>query len=124
MLKLGERLSWIQNELPNWETEFKNEKIWHTTLKAVSGDFPVRIELLYSPLYENFTHGSEITLQAFMMLCKHGLPLAIPTIIQDADSRAKISTSELDSVIDQISILLGIPKEHLKKRRSYTLSLD
>ncbi len=57
------------------------------------------------------------------MLSNHGLPVALPTVILEADERARLSISHLEAVIDQISISLGIPKEQIRKRRSFSSNI-
>jgi hypothetical protein len=84
----------------------------------------MRLEVVYSTQLNEIDKLVDIALGAYNYLCNHGLPIAVPTIISDADSRARLSHFHLESVVDQIALTLGIPKDHLRKRRSFHMTLE
>ncbi|OLS20235.1 MAG: hypothetical protein HeimC2_37980 [Candidatus Heimdallarchaeota archaeon LC_2] len=113
------RTAWLRSETPSWINFGSRPEIWTCLAKPLVDDSAIRLEVLYMDQFVEFEKLIEIALGAYNYLCNHGLPIAIPTIIMDADDRAKLSQLHLETIIDQISITLGIPKDHLRKRRNY-----
>ena len=124
ILSTNERTAWYKMDLPSWINSPNKIEIWTCLVKPITDDQPVRLELSVPSSWHNIEQFQDIALGAFSILCNHGLPLAIPTIILEADERTKMNNEHLQTVIDQISISLGIPKEKLRKRRYFTKSLD
>jgi hypothetical protein len=123
LLEKDERLAWLEYDTPLWLPASKQSKVWATMLRPVVEDSPVRLEILVGEDEDRARAASEIALGSVVRLCQHGLPLAIPTIILEADERTKLSQEQLDLVLDQISLSLGIPKDQLRKRRYFTSGL-
>ena len=126
LLQIHERTAWVEEIPPKWLMQ-SSMVIQSCLIKPIADDQPIRIEILCRQDNEQtslITNQSiNIALGALSVLCNHGLPLAIPSIILEADDRTRLSQSDLESVIDQISISLGIPKEHVRKRRSFRSSV-
>jgi len=123
LLQQGERTAWCQTPLPSWLELEEDTEIRMTLAKPVEEDQPVKLECIINPHDQTMIDACEIGLSALQILSNHGLPLALPTVILEADERTKLNADHLDAVIDQISMTLGIPREQLRKRRYFTSSL-
>lgn len=124
ILDSGSRTAWLRTHTPGWLNIGSQAEIWSCLARPISDDMAMRLEVLFSEQLIEFDKMINIALGAYNYLCNHGLPIAIPTIISDADSRAKLTHLHLESIVDQISIHLGIPKNHLRKRRSFHMTLE
>ncbi|MCY3413288.1 MAG: DNA double-strand break repair nuclease NurA [Candidatus Heimdallarchaeota archaeon] len=121
ILEAGERTSWHIIEGPKWVSPKYPFKIISSLVKLVAEDLPIKIEIIYNKQFES---SMTIVLGALATLSQHGLPLAIPTIILEADERVKLKGEDLDRVLTEISIAFNIPTSELRKRRNFTSSLD
>ncbi len=123
ILQQGQRTSWVELSKPSW-MERDDIFLQTTLIKILSSDEPLRLEVL-SETDADYVDGSKrIALAALNILTNHGMPLALPTVILEADERTKLSSAHLDEIIDQISLTLGIPREQLRKRRHFHSSLS
>lgn len=124
ILDSGYRTAWLRSPTPKWLNVSSQAEIWSCLARPISEDVAMRLEILFSDQLIEIDKLINIALGAYNYLCNHGLPIAIPTIISDADSRAKLTHLHLETVVDQIAITLGIPKDHLRKRRSFHTTLN
>ncbi|MHA2253004.1 MAG: hypothetical protein ACXAD7_21755 [Candidatus Kariarchaeaceae archaeon] len=123
ILNKGERTAWISSYPPSWLSSMYKTEVWSCMVRPIIEDDPIRIEVLVNTNDENLLQSIDIALGSLSLLTNHGLPIAIPTVILEADDRAKLSNDHLETVVDQLSISLGIPKDHLRKRRAFASTL-
>ncbi|MHA2031118.1 MAG: DNA double-strand break repair nuclease NurA, partial [Candidatus Kariarchaeaceae archaeon] len=124
ILDVGHRTAWLRSYTPGWLNIGNKVEIWSCLARPILDDISMRLEVVYSTQLNEIDKLVDIALGAYNYLCNHGLPIAVPTIISDADSRARLSHFHLESVVDQIALTLGIPKDHLRKRRSFHMTLE
>lgn len=118
ILQEGERTAWLKGKKPNWITSEIPFEILETMVRPISQDVPIKFEVIsFLRLKQNL----EIALSSLYILCKHGLPIAIPTIILEADERTKLSSHYLDNILQIISTSFGISIDELRKRRNFRI---
>ncbi|MDH5401927.1 MAG: DNA double-strand break repair nuclease NurA [Candidatus Heimdallarchaeota archaeon] len=115
------RTAWLKSSLPKWVSG-GDKFILASYVKAAHFDFPIRFEVLSDGTM--VPEKLQLAISALLVLTNHGLPSAIPTIIIEADDRAKLTQHHLEMVLDQISIQLDIPLEILRKRRHFYSQLS
>lgn len=119
LLDEGQRTAWYQITTPRWIPTGLHIEYWTSLLSIHRDDFPVKVEVIcYKE--EWFGDALNTALRALTTLTQHGLPLNLPTIILEADERTKIHQNYLNELLEQLSVMLGIPVSQLKKRRTFT----
>ncbi|MBN2229885.1 MAG: DNA double-strand break repair nuclease NurA [Candidatus Thorarchaeota archaeon] len=101
------------DDLSNWASS-----IWVTYLKTARDDLPLRIELLSANNPENDISKIDRALSVILPLSWQHPEYGIPAPILEADTRARISSSETQLVIDRLMALSGLTYTTLEKRRS------
>ncbi|MHA2091763.1 MAG: DNA double-strand break repair nuclease NurA [Candidatus Kariarchaeaceae archaeon] len=123
LLKVNQRTAWMQSSIPDWLPRNPRIGIRSCLVRPLQEDTPIRLEIVHQDL-NWMNHAISIALGSLVVLAKHGMPIAIPTVILEADDRARLSAVHLENTIDQISLELGIPKHQLRKRRVFRESLE
>jgi hypothetical protein len=104
------------NTLSSDLSSFVNS-IWITYLKTARDDLPLRIEVLVKDS-ENGIHELNRALSAILPLSWQHPEYGIPSPILEADTRARISSNEVQLIIDRLMALSGLTYASLEKRRS------
>lgn len=118
----SQRTAWLRQLAPEWISSKSSFSIWSSLVRPIKEDVPIKIEILMEDGSKG--EGLDIALGALSVLSKHGLPIAIPTIIQEADNRVRLSSDHLDHIINEISLAIGISRDELRKRRKFRSTLD
>ena len=121
ILDEGERTAWHVLNSPSYhelELEFRM-----TLARPLAEDDAIRLEVIYQ---RNSWLDSKLNLalQSFYLLCQHGLPVSLPSVLLETDKRVKLGKKHIEDVINNISIEFGIPIAKLKKRRSFASVLN
>ncbi len=116
ILHEGERTAWLRSHPPKWVSLKHPFEIWSTMVKPIKEDQAIKIEIIK---FNDLDAVVDIALGALSILSKHGLPIAIPTIILEADDRVKLSGDYLENIVNEISVSFGIPRDELRKRRAF-----
>ncbi len=124
LLKVGQRLPWFQITTPNWFPLSPRIEFRATYLRTVLNDLPIRVEVAYPDGRDWAPMQLQNALAALNLMGKHGLDTALPSILIEADERAKIRQETVDFIIEQLALLLGVPVTFLKKRRHYPIGFD
>ncbi|MFX1450236.1 MAG: hypothetical protein ACFFCM_05310, partial [Promethearchaeota archaeon] len=85
-------------------------------LKSVPYDFPMRIEFLSlnsSPI----STANKISAALLPLACHH-VEFAVPSILIEADARAKLMDSDMDILYDLLIQKIGLNTNYLKMRRN------
>ncbi len=121
LLEKHERTVWLESQAPEWLPSALKAKIWSCMVRPIAEDSPIRVEIVVTNNDVN-QKAIDIALGGLSILTEHGLPIAIPTIIMEADDRTKLHQDVLDSVTNHIALKLGIPVDKLKRRRNFRTS--
>ena len=124
LLKVDQRLSWYHITTPPWFPLNPRIEFRATYLRTVKNDLPLRIEIAYPEREEWASPTLSHALAAVSLMSKHGLDTALPSIIIEADERAKIKQDTADFIIEQLAMLLGVPVTFLRKRRNFPIGFD
>ncbi len=124
ILSQAERVAWFQIPTPFWMPLSPRIEFMATYIKTIVDDVPLRVETLVPQNHEWFDLHLDYALAGLYLMGQHGLGTAVPSIIIEADERAKLKTELIDAVVEQIAVMLGMPVEYLKKRRFFTWNLD
>lgn len=124
LLKLGQRMTWFQLTTPSWFPLKPRVDFRASYLKTVLHDLPIRVEVAY-PLNEDWAENTlNHALGSLRLMTQHGLDTALPSILIEADERARIKQETADFIIEQLALLLGVPVTFLRKRRHYPIGFD
>lgn len=85
-------------------------------LKSVPFDFPIRIEFL--TLNSNPISTANKISSAILPLACHHAEFAVPSILIEADARAKLMESDLDILYDLLIQKIGLNQNYLKLKRN------
>ena len=111
----------FDNKLPKVFSIFNNywvEKIKIFYLKSVLYDLPARIEILVPESNDkNIISICNQIASIILPLSNHHFEFAVPTVLIEADARAKMSEADLDLVYDSLSDKLGKDSPILFKLR-------
>ncbi len=124
LLEVGQRTAWFQSLTPSWIPLNPKIEFWISYIKPVANDLPLRIEVVY-PIGEGwFKKHLDLALGSLYVMSQHGLETSLPSILMEADERAKIPLTTAEFIVEQLAMMLGVPLSFLKKRRSYLLDMD
>ena len=118
ILDEGTRTAWFKTNPPS-SLQLDNQ-IHVCYARPIASDDPVRLEVLVTQ--GNLDTAVDKALQALYILCQHGLPIALPTNLQEADRQVKLKREMMDTVVEQLSLHFGIPVERMRKRRTFDSS--
>ena len=119
LLEEGERSSWFRSKIPL--SLKSSSSIWVCYARPILSDDPVRLEVITFP-WKDFSNRLDSALQVFYILCQHGLPIALPTNLQEADRQVKLKRRVSEEFVEELSLYFGIPVERLRKRRTFDSS--